>query len=47
MAALILHIYREVIRHGAEIILLRDRCRAALASRRNREILVSPGIVVR
>ena len=30
MAALILHIDREVIRHGAEITPLRDRYRAGL-----------------
>jgi DinB superfamily len=33
MAALILHIHREVIHHGAEIALLRDLYRTGLASR--------------
>jgi hypothetical protein len=36
MAALILHINREVIHHGAEIALLRDLYRTGLASRENR-----------
>jgi len=33
MAALILHIHREVIHHGAEIALLRILYRTGLASR--------------
>jgi hypothetical protein len=47
MAALILHIHREMIHHGADIALLRYLYRARSGEARNRVILVSPGIVVR